>query len=424
MSEAPRRRRSSQSRRPGVSRITGADYPGVIRPVMGALIDKYPYAESRRAEILANIDSISLDIGEDTWQDEEMEFSVARSVFTTLGLPPDMPVQIFEVDRGLEILADLTNLAGQDVANRILIAIEAATKVPVLPAQRPVVLQALAATLKGKTVAYIVVNEGECNRFFGEVNWRKHLTNKPAGEEGEDGAVIFTAGGAFQPSSDLSDKDRKMVEEVMTKLFGAAKADPKAPALQLSKGEVDLLRQLSKDPKRLEAIRDVLKAARQAGKGAPSLADILQSAAAAVEFREWAKLLNVPLGGGSGEEPIVKRPVHGVIINKTGELVPKQEARFSFQELDVVDAFRVPMVNIKWVAVPETSRVEVPDPAKVIRREGTYYAALGEESGLNDKTFQVELRRGPRVRRSSTCCCLPTARSRRSGSPTSLGAAG
>ncbi len=132
---------------------------------------------------------------------------------------------------------------------------------------------------------------------------------------------------------------------------------------------------------------------------AQSLADLIDTVRQQVAIHRSAA--QPPLSGAASH-PLVPRPVHGHIRNRSGELVPGMEGQFDFVEDDVVDRFSVPRVIIHWAAV-QTHDVQVASDLRTVHQiplaspvriatEVTHYISVDPQGLLNDRIFNFRFR--------------------------------
>jgi hypothetical protein len=385
----------------GTTDVTGDKYPEVLRPIIVKLLTFYPWAQPRQAEILGRIGSLRLQITKVAWEAEQFEIPMDRTVFQTIGqLPPDAPIQVYRVGSGLEIYVDTKGLGAtgdvkpeelKGAATRVASQVEETVKLPMLAIVRPVVERWTAERLAGAPRLEVLrIDEETLRKIFGEKEWGDYLAESES-EDPERGAVLTVAGGAsFRLAPNLTEEDRKFVEQTMKQLLGESKGGGAGQhPLTIYPSDVKTLRELTADPKRLKRLKAMLKRAGKAGGGKAeylSFADMVETLGEAAEMEEVAEQLKIKLGSGErDEEPIDHRPVRGEIINKTGALVPEQEGRFEFMTHDNVDAFRVPMVKIKWYAVDKDG--------KTVDDEPTRYIEVRPDGILNDRVFEVTFKK-------------------------------
>ena len=100
----------------GSTEVTGERFPEVLRPILDALLDLYPWALRRRTH--ANLPQLRLRLSASSWDrpGDEITFTLERSVFLTVGLPPEDTVQAFPSQRGVEVYADLAHVYPPDAA--------------------------------------------------------------------------------------------------------------------------------------------------------------------------------------------------------------------------------------------------------------------------------------------------------------------
>ncbi len=116
-----------------------------------------------------------------------------------------------------------------------------------------------------------------------------------------------------------------------------------------------------------------------------SLSDLIETVEAYQQMREYNATYHLSEGKkGTMEPPIVNRPVHGKIVAMNNPAVEGQELHFSFQVLDDVDAFKVPVVTIHWNAINKNN--------KSVDDEVTRYIDVRRDGLLNDRIFETKLK--------------------------------
>jgi hypothetical protein len=385
----------------GLFKITGADHPSVLKPIISALVDRTAWAVAHRDEILKDIADVEMTIGENRWKHDPIQITPSESILLVIGMPPNAPIQVFDNGPALQVYVDMRHLGGgggsgtsgmgaaqsRRVAERVVAAIETHVGKPMLPQAQEYMLSEvaqLAATAKGANRWN--VSERLLKSVYGEQQWGEMLAGRQA-DESTGGAIVKTPGGGYQMPADLSPEDQAMAVRVLKALFGGARTAEAGTAIPLSTSEIEKLRTLEEHPELLAAAAKVIKQGKGKTLATGSLTSILETVFEVVEMRSAAEQLGVKLSGEAPDEkPIVERPVHGVIVNRTGKLVPKQEAEFRFDVTDDVDAFRVAMVNIRWAPVKQPDK---PGAApKKLEGEQTRYIDTRDQGWLNDRTFE------------------------------------
>jgi hypothetical protein len=162
----------------------------------------------------------------------------------------------------------------------------------------------------------------------------------------------------------LSADDRRLVERLLPQIYGDQGA---ATPTRLTDADVEALRQLDRDPDRAEILALMHTAQHRGGGGdsdpAQSLADLIDTVRQQVAIHRSAA--QAPLSG-EARHPLVPRPVHGHLRNRSGELVPGMDGQFDFVEDDVVD----PRGASTCTAAIASSSIRIarpPSPARSIR---------------------------------------------------------
>ncbi len=375
----------------GTTRLYGPDYPTLFRPVVAALLDRYPWTAPRRQEILAALD-FSIDISEEAWKQAQMRIPVRHSAFRTIGLPPDAPVQVYIVGGGVEIYADLRGLLpsggdpGPEVAERILQTLEGNVRLEIPSYRREAIAKSVREHVTGEQgVAVLELDEEWMTTVFGAQAWRGRLDE--AGEGTEGGPIYAGRAGTFRLSPRISDEDARFVQETIVKLFGSGRgAKAASEPLDIFSTDVAKLRELAKDKDKLDRLAALLYFGDSAESVKhKSFANLLETAEESLEIQENARRLGVKTPSGERLEPIDRRPVRGKIVNTSGELVPEQEGHFEFQTTDQVDGFRVPEVGIRWVAASKDGSWK--------KYGSTKYIELRPDGVFNDRIFEQKFPR-------------------------------
>ncbi|MDT7689978.1 MAG: hypothetical protein QOE46_2737 [Acidobacteriota bacterium] len=204
----------------------------------------------------------------------------------------------------------------------------------------------------------------------------------PAGAQ--SGNVETVKGHSIQLPDNLKPDEKEKILKTLEEILVAP--DPKAKQAQtpgvlyISEDGAKMLLTVAADPSLLASLKS---SGTAKGKG-QTFEQLLETIIADKESEQARKRLGVDEPTGTrDEEPIVNRPVHGQIVNLTGHLVPGQEARFSFQVEDDRDAFRVPMISIRWFAYRQGQ------PSQLVDKELTKYVPVRSQGFLNDRIFNV-----------------------------------
>lgn len=385
--------------RQGVQVLTGKAYPGVLTPLLNALVDHFPWAHGNRRDVLANVAEVDLLIPPAQWQREEIQCNLGASVFLLIGLPGQAPVQVFPLGNGFDIYADLRTLyppgagpaemqqARPGIALRMASMLEEVAGLTIRPALRPRLLRWLEGELPtARRTAVARLLEKDLDTLFGAEQWSQARGER---RQGTAGAVLRVAGAALELPSDVSRTDRERVRKLLEDFFGKPQgAAPAGPPHPLSSADIRALLALEKDPNKDKLVEELRKL-RQGGstRDRQTIAELVETLRANEARRRVAKELDfkLPEPGSAAERPVVNRPVRGRIVNRTGELVPGMEGKFEFQVTDAVDFLRVPMVSIQWIAV----RYEGGKAVRV-ESEMTRYIEVRGDSIINDRVFEVD----------------------------------
>jgi hypothetical protein len=121
--------------------------------------------------------------------------------------------------------------------------------------------------------------------------------------------------------------------------------------LPISERVALLLLKIAKSPLRQQIIDRIRHS--EAGDKHRNLSDALEAVVEKEELQDARKRLGLGTPGIGGEQPVLKRPVHGNIVLTGGRPVPHKEAVFTFEVTDDVDALRAPLIQIQWVVYPK-----------------------------------------------------------------------
>ncbi|HTA44803.1 MAG TPA: DUF4157 domain-containing protein [Bryobacteraceae bacterium] len=211
-------------------------------------------------------------------------------------------------------------------------------------------------------------------------------TSQPAPQAPAEKKVPVNGTTVHLPDSIPEDQQKKALE-ILQQIMGTR--DPNAPAVSpadkdlfLTTDAIKLLLDIDKSENK-QAILDLLK---NQGSGPHGSFDYnLERAIAQADVDKSRQELDMKKSSSTwGEEPIVNRPVHGHILNRGGYIVVGQEINFEFIVDDDVDAFRVPMISINWVA---HLKGQPKDPDR--QTEHTKYIPIDSPGLLNDKYFNI-----------------------------------
>jgi hypothetical protein len=383
------------------SEIRGTAHPKLMRAVLSALIDRYPWAAANREDALRDVSALSMTLTPVEWKKDEIQVPVAQSVFARIGLPPEASVQIYPDERGVTIYIDLRNLfpkgATADemqslkpaIAERVAQQVESHAARSMTAGNRRRFVEAVRSGLPSRRFTFIVpLSEGVLKMLLGEAAWNDVLTQR-SDLEGGRGAVLAVAGGGYVLPPDISVKDQQTVTTLLSQLVGSAApgAPPPERPQPLTHEDVQALLGLAHRKDKDNVIAVIQRGRYAGGLTAPQTISALIELAKAQRDREVAaKQVGYTLPTPDpDQEPILSRPVHGRILNKSGQLVPAMKGKFEFETLDQVDAYRVPHVRIRWFAV----KPGTPPGTSPIDAETTSYIETRDDGFLNDREFTV-----------------------------------
>ena len=168
---------------------------------------------------------------------------------------------------------------------------------------------------------------------------------------------------------------------VLKELVGAPDKPKKTDQnLPISERVALLLLKIAKSTLRQQIIDRIRHS--EAGDKHRNLGDALEAVVEQEELQDARKRLAGNAGIG-GEQPVLKRPVHGNIALTGGRPVPHKEAVFTFEVTDDVDALRAPLIHIQRVVYPKGR------PKFVFDSELNTYSPLRGQGPINDKLFEV-----------------------------------
>lgn len=168
------------------------------------------------------------------------------------------------------------------------------------------------------------------------------------------------------------------------KEIAGAPSGPKSknePRATISERDALLLLQIAKSPLRAKIVARLK--ATGGGDKSRSLSDVLENVIEEQELKDVRRRLDLSDPGTGGEEPVLKRPVHGDIVLTGGRPVPGKEAVFTFVTKDDVDAYRAPLIQIQWFAYVKNR------PGWIMESEVNMYSPLRDQGRINDKLFEV-----------------------------------
>jgi hypothetical protein len=394
--------------------VTVQTHPGPVRAVMRDLRDRvFPWASDDRLEQVSATGQIGLPapLGQ---LPEQFARPVERSIISAFGLPAAARIVTYRRTTGLEIWFDadyLRSLHPRTVGGRSVVRdpglmerYATALETEVGAAMRPELRQALlhgafTCAVQLDHIAHVyfhAIDEQVLIGAFGAEAIRAYRGRTEAAGDGQ--AVVASPAGNVTLPPGLSADDRRMVERLLPQIYGGQGA---ATPTRLTDADVQALRQLDADPDRAEILALMHTARGGGGGGDPqqSLADLIDTVRQQVAIHRSAA--HPPLSG-EARHPLVPRPVHGHIRNRSGELVPGMDGQFDFVEDDVVDRFSVPWVIIHWAAV-QTHDVQVASDLRTVHQvplaspvriatEVTHYISVDPQGPLNDRIFNFRFR--------------------------------
>ena len=362
-------------RRPAAGHATsimGTEHPTILRPVLEAILDLYPWANRERA--LAGLDRFYLETGSTIWEHEELHLEVTRRVFLIVGLPPTAPIQLYPTASGFEFYVDLSYLEAEPAADpdalernratlaeQMLALLEQRVGRPVEAGMRPRYVAVVQRWLAGQRgVVSAPLGRRQIVDMFGEQAARDAI-ERSSRETDEHGTVISIPGGGVSISPDLPAADRALLDRFVRLVgHGAASRGQTTTATSVAtEFDMEALKRLMADPQR-DALIAIMRERGTSAEGWPvaTLTDLIETARAQLDIRQAHRYLRQerPSGAGDREPPIVPRPVHGRILATDREIVSGMQTQFVFELADRVDAFRVPFIRIKWGAYPKPAR--------------------------------------------------------------------
>jgi hypothetical protein len=389
--------------------VTMSEYPSILTPILEALIDHISWAAAKRNEILQNprTQEITLFLRESHWEQDIIRVPMFRSMLTVLGLPPGAPVRIFHDGEDLDIYVDLAQLYPRNVtqvqiqalkpavAERILEAIEQTVNLPYKVNGRVLLKEYVLSRLpdSARPVNLRLVS-ADAQRVFGERAWQEYQQRRPT-HEAETGPLVRMPGGGYQLPEGFTQEEISQIAEILREI--TRDVSPAEGArdviIRLSRLEGRVLLTLASDPNRegLLALLRRARGSRRQSRRPMTITELVETLRERQEMERLAHTLGYAAPIDSGEDdqpPIASRPVHGRIINHSGQLVPRSmEGQFEFEVTDHVDALRVPHVNIQWYAIPKPDET-TPNP-RPIETELTHYIDVRADSIINDRIFEV-----------------------------------
>jgi hypothetical protein len=397
----------------GERAITVARFPGPIHAVLRDLRDRiFPWADDARLAEVAADGQIGLPValGE---MPEQFARPVERSIISGFGLRPGARIVTYRRAAGLDIWFDadyLRSLHPHTSAGRTVIespelmeryarALEAEVGAAIRPDWRAALLRVpfqLNTPLDRIGHVYFhTVGEPGLIGAFGAPAIQAYRGRTADSQDGE--AVVGAPTGNVTLPAGLSADDRALVERLVREIYGGTGA---ATPTHLTEADVAALRRLDTDPDRAEILARMRSARGRGGAQDPaqSVADLIDT------VRQQVRIDRSPTDvtqRRTGRRPLVPRPIHGHIRNRSGELVPGMEAQLDFVEEDVVDRFAVPSVVIHWIA-RRTHAVQIGADHRVARTplaaptttatELTHYVSVDPQGLLNDRLFNFRIR--------------------------------
>lgn len=389
----------------GAVMVTGATHPAVVRAIIEKLRPLYPWAANRPSAQLDDISAVFLQMPPSGWTQGELLARLDRTIFLSMGLPPERPVQVFSSPTGVELWIDTyyafpggaapspesgelerARLAGSAVA-----ALEAAIGAPMLASERVQATALCEGDIRGGGGVEVVPwSSDQLVPFFGAEAVRAYVEARET-PDGSATSVIEVPGGGFSLPSDATPDEAALVQRMLSEIYGSAerREGRDTSATALLRQDIAALDELDRSPDRGELIAIL----REMGQGEGGMAQRIAIARAQLRRRQGARAVGEsdPAMAGDAAPPPVARPVEGHILNKSGEINAGMKAHFGFQVdyREVVPA--AAHVDIVWHAAPKLGGGD--DASEPVDREHTSYVDTGSDGAFNDKLFEVKLAR-------------------------------
>jgi uncharacterized protein DUF4157 len=394
--------------------ITVQSHPGVVRAILRDLRDRvFPWADDTRLEEVASTGQIGLPAALGQLPDQFAR-PVERTAISGFGLHTGTQMVTYRRASGLDLWLDRDYLLGLHPRTvggnsvirdagfmaRYLQALETEVGAPMRPDWRRA-LPGAPFTCRGTLdqighIYFHTVEEHALIAAFGEPAIRAYRGRTADARDGQ--AVVGSPAGNVTLPAGLSADDRGLVERLLREIYGG---DGAATPTRLTDADVEALRRLDADPDRAEILALMRSARGRRGTPDPdqTLADLIDTVRQQVAIHRAPTAVSL---SRTARPPLVPRPVHGHLRNRSGELVPGMEGQFDFVEDDVVDRFAVPLVIIHWVAM-RTHDVQLAADQRTVRHialasptqvatELTHYVSVDPQGLGNDRIFNFQVR--------------------------------
>lgn len=219
---------------------------------------------------------------------------------------------------------------------------------------------------------------------FGADAWDQWVTRSQDTLPDSEAAPL--EGGAMFESG-ISAEDQEFARQFWAQLRGdapeAAPAEnPQTPTLTVSQLMIDAWREIDNHPQK-ERILQILRGNGGSGPGQVLTSRDYRNLIRQVEIEQIRQDMNLNLDTAHDPDwrPIVNEPVQGHLVNDSDLLYAGKEGRFHFEVDDRADAFRVPIVTIRWVVTPAA------EPQRHLDQETTRY---GELDGPEHYEYEFE----------------------------------
>lgn len=194
-----------------------------------------------------------------------------------------------------------------------------------------------------------------------------------------DGGAMFDAG--------ISAEDQEFARRFWEQLRGEQPEPqpgqtPPANPVTVSQLMIDVWREIDAHPQK-DRILQILRGNGRGGSAQPLTSRDYRNLIRQVEIEQIREQMNLTLNTANDPDwrPIVNEPVQGHLVNDSDLLYAGKEGRFHFEVDDRADAFRVPVVTIRWVVTPAA------EPQRHLDQETTRY---GELDGPEFYEFEFE----------------------------------
>jgi len=192
------------------------------------------------------------------------------------------------------------------------------------------------------------------------------------------------------PFSGLKKEELEKLKSLIKELTGDTKTDDKAapPKVPLTSNDIKALLQLANDPNK-EKIIAYLKS--KTGDGVSSTKTIEELIAIAKLKDAYERFEIKTDSSKERQEPIVNRPVQGVIVQHDPLIVAHKPVSFQFEVRNDVDALRVPHIVIRWYAYTDPKKNDnSPAPKDWKEDDWVDYIPINDEGVMNRKHGKFE----------------------------------